>query len=85
MCYCLIRRFKVFVGLGFWQNEKIFTNWRLINSLFVDCVGATYEKEASVNHLHNVINTRPLQIFQVFVSCLINYDAFNIKDAGDGA
>ena len=56
MCNYLIRCFKVsFVGLGFWENEKIFINWRLINSLFVDCVGATYEQEASVNHLHDVI------------------------------
>ena len=25
MCYCFIRRFEVFVGLVFWENEKVFT------------------------------------------------------------
>ena len=58
MCYGFIRCFEtVFVGLVFWENEKkkTFINWRLINSQFADCVGAAYEQEASVNHLHDVI------------------------------
>ena len=51
---------RFFVGL----------NWRLItsNSLFVDCVEATYEKEAFVNHLLDVI-TWVVNIFHAADTC----------------
>ena len=59
----------------FSQKRKISVNWRLINSLSDDCVGAAYKQEASVNHLHHVI-TWDTQIFFVLQTPAFKY---NIK------
>ena len=72
MCYCFFRCFEVFVGFIV-RNWKIFINWRLINSLFVDCVGATYMNRTLLSIICTMLSRGILHntpsIFQVFSRC----------------